>query len=280
MKRASQKRRDVLQRQTVRRKRKGGRPPVLRFSVIRSVCKGCLKGFGVILGLAVISFSFLSVYHYLLASPYLRLEHVEVEGVQRELKAQLVKMADLDPGISLLALNLRTLKKRLEEDPWIRSVQLERRFPHTLLIKAEKQEPRAILLGDSMYYLNRFGEVFKKVGSSEDTDYPLVTGLQSKSDRIQKEVDEVVQVMEVLRKEKRPWSLAGLAEIHIEDESHVTLYFEHMDAGIRVSGNALRKEMRELRDVIAHLARSGRIGEVRTIDFGYTDGAVVSFRKG
>jgi cell division septal protein FtsQ len=280
MKRASKKRGDVLQHQTAHRKRKRGKTPTPRPRMIWSFCKGCLKGFGAIAGLVLISFLFLSVYHYLATSPYLRLEHVEMKGVRKELKAQMLKMADFDPGVSLLALNLPALKKRLEEHPWIRCVELERQFPHTLFIRAEKQEPRAILLGDGMYYINRFGEAFKEVGPSEDADYPLVTGLHPKSGRIQREVEQVVRVMEVLREEKKPWSLADLAEIHVEDESSVTLYFEHMSAGIRVNGDALRKEISELRHVIAHLARSGRIREVKIIDFGSTDGAVVSFRKG
>ncbi|MBW2093894.1 MAG: FtsQ-type POTRA domain-containing protein [Deltaproteobacteria bacterium] len=279
MKRDSKKKKDVLQRQTVRRKRKERRP-ALRFGMIWSVCKGCLKGVGAVLVLALISFSFLSAYHYLVTSSYLNLEQVEVKGVQKELKAQLLTMADLAPGASLLALNLRALKQRLEEHPWIRSVELERRFPHTLLIRVEKQEPRAILLRDSMYYLNRYGEPFKRVGPSEDADFPLVTGVQENGNGRRGELEEVARLMEGLREEKSPWSLADLSEIHIEDKDHFTLYFEHMDAGIRVSGKALRKEVQELRRVVAHLARSGRIRKVSSIDFGYTGGAVVSFRKG
>jgi cell division protein FtsQ len=279
MKRDSKRKKDVLQRQMVNRKRRGERR-FLRLGVIGSFCKGCFKIFGAVLVLALISFSFLSVYHYLLTSPYLGLNHVEVQGVQKELKAQLLQRADLPPKVSLLALNLRALKKRLEKDPWIRSVQLERRFPHTLLIRAEKQEPRAILLADGMYYLNRFGEAFKKVDPSEDTDFPLVTGLGENSNRVQDGLKEASRVMEILQEEKSPWSLSGLAEIHIEDETHSTLYFEHMDAGIRVSEKDLRKEVQELRRVVAHLASSGKIAQVTAIDFGYTGGAIVSFRKG
>ena len=279
MKRAAKKKRDVLQRQTVRKKKKGKRP-ALRFRMIWSVCKGCLKGAGALLALALISFSFLSVYHYLITSPYLKLEHVKIGGVEKELKRQLLEMANIDSGASLLDLNLGALKNRLEVHPWIRSVELERQFPHTLVIRVQKQEPRAILLSEGMYYLNRYGEPFKKVGPAEDGDFPLVTGLGEKGNWVKNGLEKVARVMEELRQERTPWSLADLAEIHIEDQNHFTLYFEHMDAGIRVSGKGIRKEIRELRRVVAHLARSGKIGKVRAIDFGYTDGAVVSFRKG
>jgi len=279
MRKSSTKKRSVLQRQAISPKRKQKRF-FLSFRVFGSFCKGLSKIFAALLALALISFSFLSIYHYVLASPYLKLEHVKIRGVEEPLKGQLLEMSGLNPDTSLLALNLHALKKKLEQHPWIRSIQLERKFPHTLVIRAERQEPRAILLGDGMYYLNRFGEAFKKVGLSEDTDFPLVTGLKSKKSPLQGKLDEVARVMEELHQEKRPWSLADLAEIHVEDGDVFTLYFEHMDAGIRINARALRKEMRELRRVVAHLAHSGRIGEVRAINFIYAGGAVVSFKKG
>lgn len=279
MKRRSAKKKDVLLRQKVSRgKRRGLFFPGLR--AFGSFCKGCMKVFGAVLVLGLISFSFLSVYHYILTSPYLRLDQVVVKGVGKDLKTQLLKMADLGPRTSLLALNLGALKKRLEQDPWIRSVEVERRFPHTLIIRAERQEPRAILLADGMYYLNRFGEVFKKVDLSEDTDFPLVTGLRLKGKGAGDALRQVARLMDKLQGEKRPWSLADLSEIHIDDGTYFTLYFEHVNAGIRVTEEALQAEVQKLRRVVADLVSNGRIGDVRTIDLCYRDGVVVSFRKG
>lgn len=279
MKRASKKKRGVLKRQSVRRKRKG-----MRFAAgLRSiwfVCKGCFKGAVAVLVLALVSFSFLSGYHYLVTSPYLKLENVEVKGVHGKLQDQLLKMANLDSKASLLSLNLRKVKQRLEHHPWVRYVECERQFPHTLVIKVKKQEPRAILLSDGMYFLNRFGEPFKKVEPADDADFPLITGLREKDVARKKRLGRVTRVMEELRNQKSPWSLADLAEIHVEGGDLFTLYFEHMDAGIRVSSESLPREVMELRRVVAHLVRSGKMGAVRAIDLGYGGGAVVSFRKG
>jgi len=270
---------NVLEHQAVSRKRKR-RGIWLRFGMIWSVCKGCFKAVGAILLLVLISISFLSAYHYLVTSPYLKLERVEIDGVPDRLKGQLLQMADFRPGVSLLELNLQKVRQRLEAHPWIRTAEVERRFPHTLLIRVVKQEPRAILLSDGMYYLNRFGEVFKKVNSFEDADLPLITGMSENKITEKTALEEVARVMEKLQEEKSPWSLADLGEIHVEGKNSFTLYFEHMDAGIKVSGESLQKEVQELRRVVAHLAHSGRMEKVSSIDFSYKGGAVVSFRKG
>jgi len=279
MKKTSRKRKRVLERQAVTRKGKGG----LISTPLRAVwplCKGLSKLFLAFSVVILVSFSFLYVYHYLLTSPYLKLEDVEISGVDHSLKAELLELGNLRPGKSLLALNLHVLKRKLEKHPWIRSVQLERKFPDTLVIRAEKQEPWAILPINGMQYVSRFGEVFKKIGASENLDLPVITGIGGNGKVSKDSLRRVMKVMEVLHKEKRPWSLGDLAEIHVEGKNELILYFEDLSAQIRLTSADLQRKMTELRRVVEHLKRTGNMAKVRTIDFNYADGAVVSFRKG
>ncbi|MFZ0451022.1 MAG: FtsQ-type POTRA domain-containing protein [Desulfatiglandaceae bacterium] len=279
MKRTSRERTRVLERQAVKRKGKGNLLST-PLRAIRPLCKGLLRAFLAISVLVLVSLSFLYVYHYLLISPYLKLEHVEIKGVEQSMKPQLLALGDLRPGLSLLALNLNVLKRKLEKHPWIRSVQVEREFPDTLVIRAEKQEPWAILSINGLYYVNRFGEVFKKIGASESMDFPVITGMGGKKKMSTNALRSAMKVMEVLRRGERPWSLENLAEIHVEDGKNLILYFEDLSAQIRLTSGDFRKEMTELRRVAAHLKRTGDMVKVKAIDFNYRDGAVVSFREG
>lgn len=279
MKRRPTKTQSVLARQAVSRKGRKNHSH-LGLRTLLPFFRGLMKVSLATVVLAVVSLLFLSMYHYFLTSPYLRLHHVVIEGVDRSLKHQLLKMSGLSPDMSLLALNLNVLKTKLEKDPWIRSIEVEREFPNTLVIKAEKEDPWAILLSDGMYYVNRYGEVFKKVGNSEAMDFPLITGIRLGDKNWRGELDEATQVMNELDGEKRPWSLGNLAEIHMENGYGCTLYFEGFDAGIEVNSRSLRSEVPELRRVVEHLTEIGKIGEVTSIDFNYADGAVVSFREG
>ncbi len=279
MKRTSRKRKRVLESQAVRRRGKGS----LIATPLRAVwplCKGISKLFMAVSVVILVSFSFLYLYHYLLTSPYLNLEHVEIRGVEDSMKPQLSALGDLRLGKSLLALNLHALKRKLEKHPWVRSVQLERKFPDTLLIRAEKQEPWAILSKNGMHYVNRFGEVFKKIGASENMDLPVITGIGGEEKALQYSLRSAMKVLEVLHGEKRPWSLADLAEIHVEGGNDLILYFEDLSVQIRLTSEDLRRKMTELRRVVAHLKRTGNMANVKTIDFNYAGGAVVSFRKG
>lgn len=279
MKRGSTRTQSVLEHQAVSRRGRRNRPH-LALRALRPFCKGLMKVTLATVILAVVSFLFLSMYHYFLTSPYLRLHHVVIEGVGQPLKHQLLKMSGLSPNVSLLALNLNVLKRKLEKDPWIRSIEVEREFPNTLVIKAEKEDPWAILLCDGMYYVNHYGQVFKKVGASEGMDFPLITGIRLGDRNWRDELDEATRVMDELDREKSPWCLGNLAEIHVENGYGCTLYFEGFDAGIKINSRSLQSEVPELRRVVAHLTEIGKIGDVTTIDFNYADGAVVSFREG
>ena len=202
MKRTAKKRKRVLEHQTVKRK---GQLHLISLP-LRALWP-CVKGiwglFIVVTVVILVSFSFLYVYHYLLTSPYLDLEYVEIRGVEDSLKPELSALGELRPGKSLLALNLHALKRKLEKHPWIRSVQLERKFPDTLLVRAEKQEPWAILPLGTMYYVNRYGKVFKKIGKSENMDLPVITGLRGKEEKGSKlPLQSVMKGMEVLNRER------------------------------------------------------------------------------
>ena len=147
------KKRAILTKRSLREKR--GRAVFAVFGVIQRIGSGFLKIFLFIVVIAAVSLSFISFYHYLLTSPYMKLEQVDMKGVDGKIRNELIEMCGLNSGQSLLGLNLNKLKKRMDEHPWVRSVKLERRFPHTLIVEAEKQIPssisayRSILLRES-----------------------------------------------------------------------------------------------------------------------------------
>ena len=241
---------------------------------------GILKGFLFLSLITVVSISFLSLYHYLLTSPYMRLEQVEMTGVGPEMREQLIQMCGLDADQGLLSLHLYELKRKMEAHPWVRTVKLERRFPHTLVVEAEKQAPAALAQIDGFYYVNRWGEIFMKVAESDDMDFPVITGLSTDSAQVQNELRQAVHVVRVLETQEGPWSASQLSEIHLGKNGDMSLYFNHVKAEITLVWNELGEKMNVLKRVAEHLNQSGNIARVTRIDLNCMDGAVVSFKNG
>jgi cell division protein FtsQ len=271
------KRQSVLSRQSVnvRKKRRVSPFP----SAVRKAGSRLLKTLLVLVIVGATSLIFLCLYDYLLTSPYMRLEKVEMKGVDERIKKELLEMCDLDPDVGILGLKLNHLKEVIETHPWVRSVRLERRFPHTLIVEAEKQVPVALVLKDGMYYMNGQGEMFKDVSRGEQIDFPVVTGVTGEGAEAQEQLKRVAHVVRTLEGEEGLWASEELSEIHVRDRGEISLYFAHLKAEVSLVWSDLAKKMDGLKKVAEHLRQTGRIQQVTRIDLNHVDGAVVSFRK-
>jgi len=273
------KKRPSLAKQSVRKQRKDVFIAIPR--IVRRFSPGCLKVFILLSIIAIVSLAFLSMYNYLISSPYLKLQIVDIKGVNKEIRHELILMCGLNPDMSLVALNLNKLKQKMETHPWIRTVKLERSFPHTLIVKAEKEAPTAVLVTDRVYYyVNSWGDVFKEIEASDDIDFPIITGVSMKRPETHELLQSAVKIIKTLSQEKGLWSLGGLSEIHVKQYGFVSLYFNHIAAEIKLKSDDLQGKMDGLKKVVKHLRKTGRIRKATGIDLNYIDGAVVSFKKG
>jgi len=264
--------------------RKGGESGISAWKLILSrlgvIGSGVLKGFLFLVVITLVSICFLSLYHYLLTSPYMRLEQVEMTGADPKTKDELIRMCGLDQGQGLLSLHLYELQRKMEAHPWIRTAKLERRFPHTLVVEVEKQAPTALARMNDFYYVNRWGEIFKKASGSDDMDLPVITGLSKDNIDVREELRQAIHVVRVLESEEGPWSVSELSEIHVRKDGAMSLYFNHVRAEITFMWDELADKMDGLRKVAEHLNQSGKIDLVTRINLNYVDGAVVSFENG
>jgi cell division protein FtsQ len=277
MKKKPRKKQSVLKKQAVKKKKRKTSPNMWRFT--RFLFSYSFKFSCLLAGLVFISVLFLYLYENLLTSPYVRLERVIIDGVDGKLKHALLKMSELKPNTSLLSVRLDELRQKMEKHPWIRSVSLERRFPHTLVIKAEKEEPYAIVVMDNLHYMNRWGKIYRKLDETAHMNLPLVTGISKSESERKKQLQLAAHVLRVLEGENGPWSLQELSEVHVEETGHISLYFLSLTAVIEMEGTQLERQMEDLTRLVRHLKRTGRLHMVKRIDLNYREGAVVSYKN-
>jgi len=277
MAKKTKKRKSVLNRQAVKKRKPKTSSTMWRAT--RFLFSFSLKFSCLLAVLLLISFSFLYLYENLLTSPYVRLQRVVVSGVDEKLKDALLKMSELTPDTSLLSVHLDELKQRIEKHPWIRSVNLKKRFPHTLVIEAEKEEPIAIVVMNDLHYMNRWGKLFRKVDESESPDFPLVTGIITSASDGEKQLQVAASVLRLLEEEDGLWSHSQLSEIHVEKTGHTSLYFLSLPAVIEFEGTELEKKMGDLKRLVKHLKETGRFRMVERINLDFREGAVVSYKN-
>jgi hypothetical protein len=102
-----------------------------------------------------------------------------IEG-EPPLSAQaLTDLADVPIGkASLVELDLSGIEKRILSNPWVREVQLSKRFPQTLAISAVFRRPVALVRrkDGSLSYVDEDGTAFSRADLARRPDLPVLTG--------------------------------------------------------------------------------------------------------
>ncbi len=271
-------RRAILRRQYVRRETDSVFPKV--WKVFQFVGSCLFKFFFLIFILALISGIFIYLYDNLLRAPYVRLARVAVTGVDEAMQKEILQLAKIDPEASLFSISVDEVKERVEKHPWVRSAGVEKQFPHTLSIRVEREEPWAIVGGEKLQYMNRNGRIFKEVEDGDPMDFPIVTGVPAVAEESDRRVQTAVLVLSALETETGRWSAEQLSEVHVRGDGSVYLYYSFLPFGVKVRADEVMKRMGDLKKLVEHLTRTGRIRSAKGINLEYAEGAVVSFKKG
>ncbi len=271
------KRKSVLGSQSV--KRRNQKDSLLFWRIIRLSFSLSLKVSLLAIGVISLSLLFLSFYGYLVSSPYLKLERVIIRGVDEDIKPEIIDMSGLNVELSLLSINPDRIKEKVERHPWVRTVRLEKRFPHTLIINAERELPFAVVVCGGLSYMNNRGEVFKEVEEADNKDYPLITGISPTGAIRDAQLETAAFVLDMLKSETGAWSYEELSEIHVNEDCDISIFSTSLRAVIKMGKRELPTKKDELYKIIRHLRETGQIHMVKSIDLNYRNGAVVSFSK-
>jgi cell division protein FtsQ len=270
------KKRSILSGQSVQRRHSRNYSGIFR--MFKSLSLLSLKIICLLTVVASISFLFIYLYQYLISSPYVKLKEVRIIGVDDKIKRELIEISDLDSEKSLLTIDLKAIKKKMESLPWVRKVELEKSFPNVLLVRVEKEIPFAIVVLDKLYYIDRRGVPFKELEYSDNKDFPVITGIPSGSADKDHYMKLAAGILSAFESGKDDWSMDDLSELHFEKDESVSLYSTSTPLVLKMGYNKLALKKKELKRILSHLKKTGRMNMVKTIDLNYSDGAVVSFR--
>ena len=78
-------------------------------------------------------------------TPVFALEELEVSGVSSSVRQSVEAAAKPYVGESLVALEQDELRRQLESLPMVRSVRMDRAFPHTLRVAVVPERPLAVV---------------------------------------------------------------------------------------------------------------------------------------
>ena len=86
-------------------------------------------------------------------SRWFLIEEVKIAGVKRLNQQTIMQAAEVQLGQPVISANRSEIYKRLQKNPQVKSVQVERGWPHSVLIKVTERYPVAAAIGRSGFNL-------------------------------------------------------------------------------------------------------------------------------
>jgi cell division protein FtsQ len=133
---------------------------------------------GVSLVLGTAGATAFGTYRLALSSTQFAVRELEVGPSHRLSEQELLDRAGVHLGENLLSLDLRAAEQRLLADPWVRSVHLTRKLPHTLRVELVEREAVVLAsLDGGLFLVGPDGEPFKAWEPGDVDDLPILTGV-------------------------------------------------------------------------------------------------------
>ena len=112
---------------------------------------------------------------WLTYSPYLAVRRLEVTGVVSSSVPGLLRRASVVEGAAMFSIDSQSLERTLSADPWVKDVEVDKRWPYTLRVTVEERTPVAWVLTAEGWRARSSDGVELEVDSEQVL--PLVTGL-------------------------------------------------------------------------------------------------------
>ena len=208
---------------------------------------------------------------------WLEIREVEVEGIHRVTKGEVLERLVLKPSMGLHQVSTSFLAERVRTHAWIKEVTVERRPPHLLYVTIVERTPAVIVRSGADHWLSdESGYLLAKLGRQDDRTLPLLTGLDLQSlQRGEAGARNAVQSGVVLAKLIAN-TFDGRVEIDLTNSSNVLasangVRFQFGDDSLVGQWDRFRK----VKPSFKTAASDGRKREVSEIDLRYDNRVIV-----
>jgi cell division protein FtsQ len=179
-----------------------------------------LVGAGILLGGGTLAIAF-GAYHYAQTSPRFALRQIEVDGLRRVSRDNILARAGVRTGLNVFSIDTNAIGQKIIEDRWVQEVKVERRLPATIRIRVVERDAGALaMVGDSLLVVTRAGEPFKRFEPTDPADLAVITGVSLDEPGREPAVERrrIATALEVLRHYER----TATARNYPAQEAHLT----------------------------------------------------------
>jgi len=259
----------------MKRKRNRYRPDrARRKALVLSWIKGIIGIPAVITGVLLFSAALAHSYRAVLDLPWLNVEDIEISGLKRLQRDEVLQHAGVTQPLSVLQVRTATLAKRLETHPWIQSVVVRIDPPRRVVMEILEREPMALVHSQGFFLVDTQGKLFLEVQPEHYQQLPLFTGFAGAKaglgDILAADTLEALQTFLTALDQFKTWlPVKDLSEIRWQDGDGITLYTTRGAVPVHFGNDHFSEKLKRLQSVQKILAERQWWDMVQTIDLDY-----------
>jgi cell division septal protein FtsQ len=223
---------------------------------------------------------------WLLQSDVFRLSDIRITGEQVTTERQILDLAGLQQGGSLLHFDVKAAMARIEAPPWVARVDIKTMWPSAVEIAVTEHQPFALVNVEAgaerhLYYLSLSGELFAEADEGQALDYPVMTGVRADKDIkagafVKGSLAEMADhLLQVAARGNTVLPIQAVSEVHIDEKRGLILYLVDRPFPIYFGTDRLQTKYYRLVKVLEQLYAKKLVDAVKEIRMDYLDDKVL-----
>lgn len=214
-------------------------------------------------------------------SGYFGVEQIEVVNLHRLEAEEVIAGSDIQGGDNIFQLDLDTIGRKIEENPWIAKAEVSRVFPREIVIRITERNARAIINLGYLYYVDGKGEIFKVLAADDRLDYPVITGIDREFllENPEKGRDFLQSAMKLIDRlaERTVFSLDEVSEVHIDRDNGMIIMTRRFGVPVQLGTGGHAAKLDRLERIYGEL--EPRLPVLKGIDLNVSDRVIVKIDK-
>lgn len=278
----------IIQRLTVRRAPRPVHPRAVvvgaqRGARDRKYSKQLILPACMLCGIAGLAFG---IFQLLAASDIFRLNAMRVNGNHLISQQQVLELAGIEQGISLLHFDSDTAEQKIIHHPIVEHARVKKVWPSGIMVTVRERQPLALVnmedeKGRRLFYIDIFGKVYSPVESGQDMDFPVITG-QSGGIDIQQQLfvegslaASAFNLLKLAAQGNAILPVQAISEVHVDLEEGLIVYLVDQPFPIYFGKDRIRSKYYRLVKILERLYRKKQVEEIKEIRMDYTEKKVL-----
>ena len=219
---------------------------------------------------------------------------IEVQGTERIDPEKIKEASGLSQGQNLFSFKEDEVRKKiLDQEPWIRQVDISRRFPDKVLIHVKERRPAALVrVNGSVWIMDSQGRPFKVASKEDDFTGPIITGAEMNQEnepestgreraepagaaapgRVRldpQKVQDALTIVKLSRKGARALGFFNISQIDFPADDTVVIYTADKAVPFYLDRDRLKEQFYRAEKILYQLYTSGEYAKVASVTVGY-----------